>query len=366
MIYKPLEWRSCGCALWACLPLFGMMARARKARFTTHAKRLVQRYGPPVASALAQRAMSSYTRTATAGSSEPGGVLTGHFDAKTDYKRRRLGKRQRRKRRSRYLRTRRMVRAVRNFDVGSTHLVKMNYAGLTTAAGVSDAYAFGLYGLNGSTTQYNNTSDIAQIFTAIDPTSWAAVNAGATAGVNYRIYASHGTAEYTLRNTSANDAIVEAYFIRGRKPINYAYAMDPVQAYSAAFKKQALAKDPTTGASLSATELAYTQLGVTPFQAALFCRDFSIYKRQKFVIPAGGDVSFVITDRRPRTFTMAQARTFSTDRNYHGVLFQQFGPPDASGGTPTPALSSSVTYMCTRRYRIKMFRDNLPLDASLT
>lgn len=289
-------------------------------------------------------------------------VLSTHNDAKTDYGRRRLSKRQRRKQRRRYKRTRRLVNTVRNANVGSTHLVRRSLALLTTTAGVSNAIGYGLYGLNGTSTDtYNTTNDVGEFFKEADSTSWANVNSSSV-GQNHKLYAYHATAEYTIRNSGSADVIVEAYYIRGTRPINYTMAGDPAQLYDRGFNKQALATDPNTGASFD-TQLAFTQIGVTPFQNSIFCRFYKIYKRQKMRIEPGQEISFVVTDRRRRTFTMDMARTFATDRNYTGVLFQQMGVPDASAGVETPAIPSTVTYMCSRRYRVKMFRDNLPKDS---
>lgn len=294
--------------------------------------------------------------------SAPGNMMTPQHDAKTDYSKRRIGRRKRRILRKRYKRKRRMINTVRAANVGTTHIVRRSLAQITTTPGVSNAVSYGLYGLNGTGSDaFNTCNDIGEFFKEMDATSWAAVNTPLTESQMHKIYTYHATAEYTIRNTGDNDVIVEAYFIRGRKPLNAAWA-NPTDTYFGAFNKQALATDPNTGNPFDA-QLAATQIGVTPFQASMFCRYFNIYKRQKFRLEPGAEVSFVVTDRRRRVFQMDRARTFAFDRNYTGVLFQQQGPPDASGGVPTPAIASSVTYMCARRYRLKMFRDNLPKDA---
>lgn len=292
----------------------------------------------------------------------PGNIMTAQHDAKTDYSKRRVSKKKRWIQRKRYKRTRRMINTVRAANVGTTHIVRRSLGLITTAAGVSNAVSYGLYGLNGTSTDtFNTTNDIGEFFKEMDATSWAATNAPLTESQNHKIYTYHATAEYTIRNTGNEDVIIEAYFIRGRKSLNTNW-LDPCYTYFQGFNKQALATDPNTGNAFD-TQLAATQIGVTPFQNSLWCRHFRIYKRQKFRIAPDQEVSFVITDRRRRTFTMDRARTFSTDSNYNGVLFQQQGPPDATGGVETPAIASSVTYMVARRYRLKMFRDNLPKDA---
>jgi len=314
-----------------------------------------------IASAVANQIQK---RNAAPSAAPPSIPVTNQNDFKTDYRRRRLSKWQRKRQYRSYKRKRRLVNIVRNFNVGSTHIVRRSLALLTSASGLSNAICYGLYSLNGTGTDtYNTCNDIGEFFKEMDATSWAAVNNGSIQGQNHKIYAYHATAEYTIRNNSeAEPAIVEAYWIRGTKPVNYALGPNPVDTYVSGFNKQALATDPNTGNAFDA-QLGATQIGTTPFQSALFCRHYKIFKRQKFLIAPGDEVSFVLIDRRRRTFTMDTARTFSTDRNYVGVLFQQQGVPDATGGVETPAHPSTLTYMCTRRYRIKMFRDNLPKDA---
>lgn len=312
-----------------------------------------------IARTLGRTLSTKMTRTSPTTSN----MMTAQFDAKTDYRKRRLSKRQRRFRRFRYRRNRRIVNLVRASNVGSSHIVRRSLALLTTSAGVSNAVSYGLYGLNGTATDtFNTCNDIGEFFDEMDPTSWAAVSNAGVVGQNHKIYAYHATAEYTIRNTGEADCIIEAYFIRGTRPVNVAFAPNPTNMYFSAFIKQTTTTDPNTG-NVFEGPLDATTIGVTPFQAAMFCRHYRIYKRQKFRIEPGAEVSFVITDRRPRTFTMDQSRIYATDRNYHGVLFQQQGPPDASSGVEDPAIPTSVTYLCTRRYRLKMFRDNLPTDA---
>lgn len=59
----------------------------------------------------------------------------------------------------------------------------------------------------------------------------------------------------------------------------------------------------------------------------------------------------------PATFRNNQVMQHSTDRRYHGILFQQQGSP-STVATPTPAIPSQITYMAVRRYRLKMMRDD--------
>lgn len=294
--------------------------------------------------------------------------LTGQFDYKTDYARRRRSRRGRRRARRRYKRKRRLIRTVRDSAIAPVHLVRRSLCELTSANNESAAVSFGMYGINGTAGDSNNTTDdIASIFRQWDATSWNNSFNPLVQINDQRLWFMHATLEMTIRNTNVvGDALIEAYYIRGRQQLNTAWS-SPAYVYQYGFNRQNLAdgpnRDQTTNYSTFERQLAYTDIGVTPFQNAMFCKSYNIYKRQKFRIPPGGEINFVITDRRPRTFSIQQSNRTCTDRRYHGVLFQQQGPPDASGAEDTVAAPTGVTYLATRRYRFKMVRDSNVTDA---
>lgn len=295
--------------------------------------------------------------------------LTGQFDYKTDYRKRRIGRRRRRviKRKRRW--RRKVVNTVRNANVGSTQILKRSLGVLNNAPGFSDACSYGLYGLNGNQSQLlNSNADIREFFREISNVDWNNTILPIPSQ-NHKIYSMHATMEMTVRNRGTNDAIIEAYYIRGRKPAPYTTDSisgdpngSPVQVYADSFAKMALASDPNTGNTFD-SKPGFTSVGITPFQAPNFCRHYLIYKRQKFRIPPGNEISITIHDRKPRTFDMMTSQNRHTDRNYHGILFQQQGSPDDDGTNQTPSVATSCTYLSVRRYRIKMFRDNLEKTA---
>lgn len=289
--------------------------------------------------------------------------LTGQFDYKTDYSRRRKSKRQRRRSYRRSKRRRRLLNIVKTSAIAPVHLVRRSMFGLTTATQKSDAVSYGMYGLNGTANDtFNTCDDIASIFKQMDKFSWDNALAPNVPTNNHKLWFMHATLEFTIRNTGNQDALIEAYFIRGRRSVDLVWG-NPTNLYSGGFRRQNLARDPNTPAGTFERELAFTDIGVTPFQNSLFCKSYNIYKRQKFRIPPGGEINFVVSDRRPRTFTMVSSYPVVTDRRYHGVLFQQQGSPDATSGAETVALPTTVTYLATRRYRFKMIRDSLVTDA---
>lgn len=314
---------------------------------------------------LMRNAKSSYKRRRTDRNAGPSAQvestpLTGQFDYKTDYRKRRIGRRRRRVIRRKRKWRRKVVNTVRNANVGSTHLIKRSIARLTSGSSLSNAVTYGLYGMNGTTTDdFNSTADIREFFREISETDWQnALNDQPSQ--HHKIYSMHATMEMTIRNTGPNDVLIEAYFIRGTRRTQG--GTNPTALYADGFAKAALATDPNTGNSFDA-KLAFSTVGTTPFQSPWFCRHYNIYKRQKFRIPPGNEVNMVIHDRKPRVFTMDNTRTASTDKSYHGILFQQQGSPFSTEGSDNLALATEVTYLSVRRYRVKMFRDNLPKTA---
>lgn len=312
----------------------------------------------------ANRAYKAYkkTRTATAPAASTSEPLTGHFDYKTDYRKRKLTRRGRRRQKRTRRWKRRVVNAVRDNTLGTNHFVRRSVGLISSAQLASAPMVVGLYGLNGTNNDgLNSTADVGELFQEMDQGSWDNMDNNIST-TSHRVSFQHGTMEVTLRNTNAtNDAVIEAYYIRGRKPLPAAWA-DPANVYNIGFQKQGRSFDPNTNSPsvpvlIGESELSASTIGVTPFQNALFCRHFNIYKRQKFILPPGKDVSVTISDSRRRYFNGFTAKRYATDKNYHGILFQQMGLPGLESGTgvPLPALSSDIVYMAVRRYRYKPY-----------
>lgn len=305
----------------------------------------------------AMRMSRTYTRTRTdpRTSSAP---LTGQYDFKTDYKKKRFGRKKYRRivRRRRYRKS--IVQTVRDANVGTTHIVRRSTGSISTGLGLCERNSYGLNGLNGSIFgDFNSTDDLSAIFKDVDIASWNAAGSSTLPGQNHKLYVKHSTLELTMRNTGTNDALIELYYHYGTKPS--ADGLSPSTLYDAGFIKQAQASDPNTGNVIGTAQLSAQTVGTTPFQSSLFCKHFKIYKRQKFRIPAANEINVVIHYGKPFTVDMDWAKNHSTDRRWHGILIQQQGSPSQT----TIAQATTVTYLATRRYNFKMFRDNLPKDA---
>lgn len=333
------------------------------------AGRNARQYGPVVAYGVGRalgtaarnrfKGMGSRTRTSDeSGNSAP---LTGHYDYKTDYRKRRLTRRRRRVFRRRRRWRNRIVRTVREATIGSSHILRRSFQPDVTSPNAGSAsVAYTMYGLNGTNNPNVNTNnDIGQSMYEMDSSSWSDWESSTLSAENHRVHALHGTMEVTMVNSGTQDALVEVYHIRARRRVE-ATMGDPNRLYNIGFEKQGPTIEPDSGAQVGA-ELTPTELGVTPFQNSLFCRHFNIYKRQKFRIPVGGEVSFVKTDRRRRTYTLGGVKPFAWDRNTIGVLVQ-FQGVAAGGGAPNPAVEAKLTFSVIRRYRFKFTRDDLPTD----
>lgn len=287
--------------------------------------------------------------------------LTGQFDFKTDYAKRRKSKKQKYKSKKRRRWSKSVVKAVRIANVGTTHIVKNSRGTLSTAAGLSDTVSYGLNGLNGTALDtFNTTNDIGEFLKEKDATAWN--NYNSTSGLTYyqqaKLWVMHATMEMTIRNVDPNnDAIVEAYYIRGTRPLESAW-LSPTDCYSRGLLRQGRAQDPDTGA-LYDEGLTFRQIGVTPFQCQIFSRHYNIYKRQKFRIPPGNEINIVIHSGRPHGYATSDAFNYATDRRYHGILFQQQGSPDSL----TTAQATQVTYLSVRRYRCKFIPSNFAQGA---
>ncbi|QGF19354.1 capsid protein [Antarctic virus CAA_003_54] len=316
-------------------------------------RRIFKRVAKGFATRVAQRYAKSRTRTQTntrrSSESEP---ITGQYDFKTDYRKRSLSGRARRVVKRKRAWDKKVVKTVREHTLGSAHVIRRSFQpNIGTGAGLSTSFSYLLYGLNGdSNADVNTTNDIGSILAAADPFAWANWSSTTLNSIDQKLYSYHATMEVNIVNTGTTDAWVEIYYIRARKRTETAW-QSPNFTYNQGFIKQSTTSEPDIGATFG-TPLVGTELGVTPFQNALFCRNWLITKRQKFRIPASGEISFVHNDRRYRTFSIGQTRPFAWDRSTSGVFVQFYGVA-TGGGVPDAAAPCSLTTNVTRRYRMK-------------
>lgn len=316
------------------------------------------RSGPSTARKTRFRTGRSYTKTRYR-SRRDGQPITNQYDYKVDYIKRRATRASYRRRRY----SRRITNIVRNGMVGTTHVLRRSVAHLTTPINESNFNCYGLNGLNGiSSDEFNPTSDIGNIIFEMDRTAWNDLDtAGAITRNNNRLYVHSCTMENTIRNDGANDAIVEAYFIRGRIAYQKSASDSPTGLYVQGFDNQGEFTNPEGGTTLSLPQLRARDIGVTPFQNQRFCQTYTIVKRLKFVIPVGGEITHTVHGPSG-TYRASHVKNHITDKRYYGILYQQQGGPIVGTPTNTLAQPTSCTYLSIRRYRVKMLSNNLARD----
>lgn len=290
------------------------------------------------------------------------GPLTTERDFTTDYSKRRPSPRARRNIKRKRTWTRKVVKAVREATLGSQHIIRRSYApNFTTPVSTKGTFSFTMYGLNGdANTSVNTNNDVGSILFNGSPTEWNDWESPIATSTNQKLHSYHATLEFSMSNTGTNDAWVEVYHIRARRRVDFTLA-SPDAIYQRGFLKQGTAYEPDTGTSVG-TPLLPSDLGVTPFQNAMFCRTFQITKRQKFKLAVGAEISFTIHDARPRTFAIGSTKPYTMDSSTSGILVQQYG---VSTNT-AEAAAVTTTLQCIRRYRMKMAEDDNPTDARVT
>jgi len=287
--------------------------------------------------------------------------LTGQHDYKTDYRKRRLGRRGRFRARRRRKWRRRVLRVTRDGMVGSSHIVRREHDDISAAANASNSFVTGIYGLDGydgglGTFPLNVSNDVGSLFNELDTAAW---NASRTAvGNNRKLSYMSASMEVTISNTGTVPVLLEAYFIQGRGRVDSDW-ITPHQMYISGFLKQPMVTTDAGGAIGGAdAQLTFDALGTTPFQNAVFCRNYKIYKRMKFVIPAGGSISQMLRDSRPHTWTVQSAKGYVNDRAYKGILWQFQGHPSSAN----QADASSLNVLNIRRYRAKLLPNTNTTD----
>lgn len=306
---------------------------------------------------------ASRTRTATTTQQRTSSApLTGEHDFKTDYVKKRPSRKARRQQQKKRSWAKSVIKTVREANVGSSHVIRRSFQGsISSAVDTSQSFSYMMYGLNGdNNTSINTNNDIGATLFAAAGAAWTNWNTLASPSIDHKLYSHHSSLEFNMVNTGTSDAWVEVYYIRARKRTEAAW-LSPNYVFNQGFLKQSISGDPDTGTPIG-TELVPTELGVTPFQNALFCRNFLITKRQKYRVPVAGEISFVLNDRRPRSFSIQSTKPYAWDRSTTGIFVQFYGVSTNLNA----AAATQVATTCTRRYRMKFIENDNATDARVT
>lgn len=303
---------------------------------------------------LAYNAYKSYTKVVPRGKRaiEPPPV-TGQHDYKTDYVRKRMPRRRRR----RWLSFKKKVDYISDKKHGLKSWLVTQPETFSSAQDKSNFFVEELFSIDGD----GNHKDVGDIARAI--------LGNAVFDNQYSVFGSSGTPtskiisfesanmEVTVANTGSNGAIVEVYSFRCRKDARQFSTVgynNPGGYYVVGFNKMDEPTDPDTlnepdpGVS---EPLTFDTVGTTPFQCPMFCSHFQIMKREKFTIPAGGSIQKSLRLPKNRALNINTLRSLNCKRGWtEGFMFQFQGLPGTVSETAIKALPTTLNVYTVKRY----------------
>lgn len=289
----------------------------------------------------------SRTRTKNKKAIEPPPV-TGQFDYKTDYVRKRMPRR----RRKRWLRFRRKVQYINDKGLGlKSHIVSFEQK-LTTTAITSNAFGEELFSCDGKS-NHKDLGDIARnaLGAAFNNQQITAAGPSHSKSIHFE----SANMEVSIHNTGLNTVVLEVYHVRCRKDglqFSDGSFNEMLGYYRQGFLKTEQIEDPDTGTILpGASLIAFDTPGTTPFQCPMFCSYFQVLKREKFTIPVGGLIQKSLRIPKNRWLNIDNLRSKNVLRGWtEGFLFQFQGVPQDEFGVPEPASPTTLNIFTVRRY----------------
>lgn len=294
----------------------------------------------------------SNLRTKIKRSIEPPPV-TGQHDYKTDYVRKRMPRRRRR----RWLSFKKKVDYISDKKHGLKSWLVTQPEVFSSAQDKSNFFVEELFSIDGD----GNHKDVGDIARAI---------LGDTVFNNeYSVLGSSGSTtsklisfesaniEVTVANTGSNGAILEVYHYRCRKDARQFSTVgynNPGGYYVVGFNKLNEVTDPDTLNNPDpavSDPLTFDTVGTTPFQCPLFCSHFQITKREKFTVPAGGSIQKSLRLPKNRSLNINSLRSLNCKRGWtEGFLFQFQGLPGTVSSTAVKALPTTLNVYTVKRY----------------
>lgn len=275
-----------------------------------------------------RRRIGSATQTGSRRDTGMSGV-TNMYDAKTMYRRRRIGRTKLRYRRRAY---RRFTRMFTN-TLGCNQFVKTNTQDISCAANQQIATSFIFCGAGIADPHQDLLSIRSNIQASGTAANWRR---------NETLYVKRSVCDITLFNSSATPtADIDVYLIRCRKNCSVQGSVD------GDFNTLLTSEQKPDGSG--ATTLTTTTIGATPFQAPQFCEYFSILRKTKYMISPGQSVHFQIKQGF-RQFNLENATGSAQIAGNLGVLIVWNGVYQTSA-IGFPACTLGVTY--SRTYNVK-------------
>lgn len=235
------------------------------------------------------------------------GFITQQYDVKTQYRRKRMPRRKRK----RWMRQVRKVNHIVDNRLGSQYQMFRSFATGTNSNGTQSFLSAGLFGENGTPATAFDMG--------IDDLYNLNLKNGDTGKIN-KFHIKSGVLDIELTNLGGegynNSLTADVYEIVCRKDLN-------TQGTTAAAGPSDLMNDGFADQDLlgSNTALGATLPGVTPFQNAEFCRHFKIIKKTRVLLSVGQTTHFMLRDAKNRTYRYDSAsRPVCSVGWYHGYL----------------------------------------------
>lgn len=299
---------------------------------------------------LGARYLSSRTRSKNHKKRIEPRPVTLHNDYKTDYRKRRMPRRKRR----RWTSFKRKVDYIADKKLGLKHWMITIPSRINGGEDASQSWTEELYSVDGST-NHKDISDIAR-FILSSSVFDNQLNPSGSVGISQAKLVTFESAniEVVITNTGLSPVILECYHWRCRKDTRQTTLdgyNNPWGFYQMGFIRQGLPQDPDTGSVAAGTTLTANTIGTTPFQSSLFCSHYEIIKREKFTVAPGASVQKALRIPMNRTINIGDLRSIVSRRNMtEGFLFQAQGTPTQSDGEPILADSFSLNTFVTKRY----------------
>lgn len=288
-------------------------------------------------SRLIKRFKVSSTQTESGGNDA--GPVTDQYDARTVYRRKRLGRRQR-KRLHRKKRFRARVSKVLA-DSKAIQMVLFRDNGFFTSVAngqntVSDIFTLYSLGSSGVSSQ----RDVYNIMTASGD--------GGTSITPF--YFRAAMAEISLKNTGTNGLYCELYYWIGRKKLQAGMALggSTVASISSLFQNGMAAEPQNLSGG---TTCAQTTFGVTPFQCNPLLEFVKIVKKQVIHMSPGQITDVVLKSFGDKRYEWEDLPNNVLDRRSKGIIIVFYGDPNAAtDGTAGQPLATQLSASVVRTY----------------
>lgn len=313
-----------------------VMRTRRATRYNPYASRGRALVG--AATAVAQRAYRSYTKTKRQRPSSSN-VVTYQHDMRTDYKRKRMPAKKRR----RWVSFVKKVRAVEFKDHANNFVVRSYKSPVITVTASSNATQgaqnmtnVGIYGIATGLEDSTIVGDVADIYN-----EW--VQKGSSLQDGQKLCFVSAVSDVYVTNTGSNTMILDVYEALCKKDL-------PNNLNLFSTNSQSTFPNDQTGE----TGISSSKSGVTPFQLPLFTKYFKIMKKTKHVISPGQCITWQCRDPKNRVFKGADFQLFNGNSQAGKAWLTRMWTMVATGTELCTTNNISYTIAQSRVYNFKV------------